>query len=77
MKIKSGYMYMVALDHPSELYGWSVHRIWWKPWRYNLRFYYMGNTRVNGLMDLRDEVFKNLSLDGVKGTLKLFDLWKE
>ena len=61
-------MYMVRLDHPSKLYGWSVHRIWWKPWRYNLCFYY--------IREHDPKVFKNLSLDGVKGTLKLFDLWK-
>lgn len=77
MKIKCGDMYMVPPDHPSELYAWSVSRVWWKPWRYNLRFYYMGNVRINGLMDLKDEVHRNLSLDGVKGMLKLFELWKD
>lgn len=69
-KIRSGDMYMVAFDHPSKLYGWSVHRIWWKPWRYNVRFYYIRNWAP-------EVVFENLSLDGVKGTLKLFELWKE
>jgi alpha-tubulin suppressor-like RCC1 family protein len=79
MKIKCGDMYMVVFDHPSQLYGWSVHRVWWKPWRYNLHFHYISETggvdqyfhRVYG------EVHRNLSLDGVKGMLKLFELWKE
>ena len=69
MKIKSGDMYMVRLDHPSRLYAWSVHRIWWKPWRYNLHLYYIRGEP--------DEVHRNLSLNGVKGMLKLFELWEE
>lgn len=79
MKIKCGDMYMVRLDHPSEIYGWSVHRIWWKPWRYNLHLYYMGRPRDDDgyLADVHDEVHRNLSLDGVKGMLKLFELWKD
>jgi hypothetical protein len=70
-------MYMVTLDHPSQLYAWSVSRVWWKPWRYNLRFYYMNGTTVFSKYDLKDEVHRNLSLDGVKGMLKLFELWKD
>ena len=77
MKIKCGDMYMVPPDHPSQLYAWSVSRVWWKPWRYNLRFYYMSNVRINGVADLDDEVHRNLTFDGLKGTLKLFELWKE
>ncbi len=75
-------MYMVALDHPSQLYAWSVSRVWWKPWRYNLRFYYMDTTKprvVQGRWRIvtKDEVHRNLPLNGVKGRLKLFGLWKE
>jgi alpha-tubulin suppressor-like RCC1 family protein len=78
VKIRCGDMYMVRLDHPSNVYGWAVSRVWWKPWRYNLRFYYMGNEkRINWVGDLHDEVHRNLSLDGVKGMLKLFELWKD
>jgi alpha-tubulin suppressor-like RCC1 family protein len=78
MKVRCGDMYMVRLDHPSQLYAWSVHRVWWKPWRYNLRFYYMPFDKVRDKFDLTmDEVHKNLSLDGVKGMLKLFELWKD
>ena len=77
MKIKCKYMYMVPFDHGVRLYAWSVYRVWWKPWRYNLRFYRMGNTRVNELIDLQEEVYENLTFDGLNGTLKLFDLWKD
>lgn len=80
MKIKCGDMYMVQLDHPSELYGWSVSRVWWKPWRYNLRLYYMAQLKpIQGgwVRPVDEEVHRNLSLNGVKGRLKLFDLWKE
>lgn len=69
MEIRCGDMYMVRLDHPSQLYAWSVSRVWWRPWRYNLHFYYMRG--------FKDEVHRNLSLDGVKGMLKLFELWKD
>ena len=68
MKIKCGDMYMVTLDHPSQLYAWSVSRVWWMPWRYNLHLLRLYST---------DEVHRNLTLDGVKGTLKLIELWKE
>ena len=77
MKIKCGDMYMVRLDHPSSLYAWSVSRVWWMPWRYNLRFYYMPFDVVRDKFDLSEEVHRNLTLDGVKGTLKLFELLKE
>lgn len=61
---------MVWLDHPSEIYAWSVSRVWWMPWRYNLHFHYVGKP-------VSQETYGYLSLDGVKGTLKLFELWKE
>ena len=70
-------MYMVRLDHPSNVYAFSVSRVWWMPWRYNLRFYYMPFDVVRDKFDLSEEVHRNLTLDGVKGTLKLFELWKE
>jgi len=77
-KIHCGDMYMVGLDHSSKLYAWSVSRVWWKPWRYNLRFYYMRKYRViSGVKDLGDEVHRNLTYDGLVGTLKLFDLWRD
>ena len=80
-KIRSGDMYMVRLDHPSQLYAWSVSRVWWKPWRYNLHFHFIGNLKPSKggwvRLDNTDEVHKNLSLDGVKGMLKLFELWKD
>jgi alpha-tubulin suppressor-like RCC1 family protein len=77
-KIRCGDMYMVSFEHPSKLYAWSVYRVWWMPWRYNLRFYYMSNVRVDGLCDVNDEVVaKRLTKDGLKGTLKIFELLKE
>ena len=69
---------MVRLDHPSNVYGWSVHRRWWKPWRYNLHLCYMGERVSNGyLTDVHDELYVDLTLDGVKGMLKLLELWKD
>ena len=76
-KIRSGDMYMVRLDHPSNVYAWSVSRVWWMPWRYNLRLYYMTGTTVFSKYDLIEETYGYLTLDGVKGTLKLFELLKE
>ena len=66
MKIKCGDMFMADTD--SKLYAWFVERVWYMPWRYNLHLVYIGKD---------DEVCRNLNLDGVKGTLKLFDLWEE
>ena len=81
VKIRCGDMHMVQLDHPSQLYAWSVSRVWWKPWRYNLRFHFIGNLKpAKGgwvRLDSADEVHRNLSLDGMKGMLKLFELWKD
>lgn len=77
MKVKCGDMYMVSLDHPSNLYGWSVSRVWWRPWRYNLYLFYMEATPVFSKYDLRDKVLKNLTKDGLVGTLKLMELWKD
>jgi alpha-tubulin suppressor-like RCC1 family protein len=77
-KIRCGLMYMVRLDHPSNVYGWAVTRVWWMPWRYNLHLHYMGHRGDNGyLADVHEDVYRNLTLDGVKGMLKLFELWKE
>lgn len=67
MEIRCGDMYIVPLDHPSGLYAWSVSRVWWKPWRYTLRFYYLTSEKVH----------RNLTLDGLVGTLKLCELWKD
>jgi hypothetical protein len=81
VKIKCGDMYMVALrDHSSGLYAWSVSRVWWIPWRYNLRFHFVGDLKPTkgGWVRLgAEEVHRNLPFDGVKGRLKLFGLWKE
>jgi alpha-tubulin suppressor-like RCC1 family protein len=76
-KIKCGDMYMVPLDHPSELYAWSISRVWWMPWRYKLRVYYMPFDTVRDKYDLIEETYGYLSLDGVKGMLELFELWKD
>jgi alpha-tubulin suppressor-like RCC1 family protein len=72
MKIRCGDMYMVSLDHPSPLYGWTVSRVWWRPWRYNLRVYYVGYSPNNS-----EEVHRHLTYDGLVGTLKLMELWED
>jgi alpha-tubulin suppressor-like RCC1 family protein len=78
-KIKCGDMYMVQLDHPSNLYAWSVSRTWWKPWRYSLHFHYIGTSRgIDDYISTTDgETYSNLTLEKVKGILKLMELWKD
>lgn len=77
-KIRCHEMYMVNSDHPSGAYAWHVSRVWWMPWRYNLYIVFLDTRGANGyIADARDEVYPFLTKDGLKGTLKIFELLKE
>jgi hypothetical protein len=48
------------------------------PWRYNLYIVFLDTRGANGyIADAHDDVYPFLTKDGLKGTLKIFELLKE